>query len=130
MTKRRYFFREEPISILDVYALRAMIQTARGTLDRHPHDPGLAATLIKTMPALKKAGLDELAWLLAGGHYGCHRNDVLGLFEYAEAWITEMLLHVAAARIRPIYQPSSLVIPDQAASQDHQNLVQIHEGEL
>jgi hypothetical protein len=47
-------------------------------------DPSMAAYLLRCQPEVEKYDLSTLVWLLAGGEYGCHKNDVIGVIELIE----------------------------------------------
>jgi len=66
---------------------KQQLELARKMLECNLNDPGLALTLLKYLPEIEQSGLSELCWLLESGQYGCHRNDVIGFFEFFERWL-------------------------------------------
>mgnify|MGYP001618453606 CR=1 FL=1 len=65
------------------------IVEARRLLRDYADEAALAAYFIRDRPEVEAAGLTDLAWLLAGERYGCHRNDVLGLIELLEKHLAQ-----------------------------------------
>ncbi len=47
-------------------------------------DPSLLAFMMRDWPETKAANLFSVAWELARGEYGCHRNDVIWLLDKIE----------------------------------------------
>lgn len=55
------------------------------------NDPIAAAYTLRDLPEVEATELGTMARHLASGEYGCHKNDVLGLIEYLEAWMNKEL---------------------------------------
>ena len=71
----------------DFTEARAALASARAALDRNKHDPGLALEYIRARPEIKASELTDLVEVLVRGEYGCHRNDIIGVFELLEEWL-------------------------------------------
>jgi hypothetical protein len=62
---------------------RDVVVEARFLLDT---DPSLAAYILRDDPRIEAAGLTSLCWSLAGGNWGCCKNDVIGVIELLEKY--------------------------------------------
>ena len=69
-------------------SLAYRLQRIKEALARHgDRDPGLVVYMMRDWPEVSMVGLDDLAWSLASGRWGCHKNDVIGLIErFEEKW--------------------------------------------
>jgi len=65
------------------------IARGRQRLIDNPGEPSLALIEIMDIPEMEDAGLARLAHLLWTEKYGCHRNDVIGVFDLFEKWLEE-----------------------------------------
>ena len=51
-------------------------------------EPDIAISMLRGLPEVTAAGLDDLVWSLERGQWGCHTNDVKGVVELLERHLT------------------------------------------
>lgn len=72
-----------------IEVIEAAIVRAKRYLNEYPGDPGMAVVPLRDLPETEEAELGTLAYLLESGHFGCHKNDVLGLIEFLQRWVDD-----------------------------------------